>query len=125
MTITATPDAGKAVDTITIDESSYINDGVSEPPKDSGWATIVINPVTKAHKISVTFSDCSDNTNIPDKYKHTVNASAGIGGSVSPETQKIVSGHSASIDITPDEGMAVDTINDGNNEYVNNGKEIS
>lgn len=85
----------------------------------------MINPVTKAHKVSVIFSDCSDSTNIPDKYKHTVNAAAGIGGSVSPETQKVVSGQSASIDITPDEGMAVDIIYDGAHEYVNNGRETS
>ena len=63
----------------------------------------------------MTFDTASDGSSVADKYKLVVNASAGPGGKVSPETQKVMSGSDASVDITPDAGMAVDTIS-ANNE---------
>ena len=122
-TLNITPDNGYAVSTISIDGSQYTNNGVSEPPANSTWLTVVLTDVNEPHTIVVTFDITSDGSGIADKYKLTVNASAGIGGQVSPKTQKVVSGSDASVDITPDAGMAVDTITTNTEEYVNDGKE--
>ena len=43
-------------------------------------------------------------------------------GSVSPSEQLVVYGGDAIININPDEGYAVNTIDDGTNIYVNDGK---
>lgn len=122
-TLNITPDNGYAVSTISIDGSQYINNGTSEPPENSTWLTVVLTDVNEPHTIVVTFDTTSDGSGIADKYKLTVNASAGTGGQVSPKTQKVVSGSDAAVDITPDTGMAVDTITTNEAEYVNDGKE--
>ena len=122
-TLNITPDNGYAVSTISIDGSQYINNGTSEPPENSTWLTVVLTDVNEPHTIVVTFDTASDGSGIADKYKLTVNASAGTGGQVSPKTQKVVSGSDAAVDITPDTGMAVDTITTNEAEYVNDGKE--
>lgn len=121
VTFTVIPDNGYAVDTIVLDGVTYINNGTSEPPRDSSWSTIYIASVTKDTSISVSFAICTDDTGIPDKYKHTVSATAGPGGQVSPESQLVVTGEDAIIDIVPDDGMAVDTITANNVEYINDG----
>ena len=121
-TLNITPDNGYAVSTISIDGSQYTNNGVSEPPANSTWLTVVLTDVNEPHTIIVTFDTTSDSSGIADKYKLTVNASSGTGGQVSPKTQKVVSGSDAAIDITPDAGMAVDTITANDVEYVNDGK---
>lgn len=122
-TLNITPDSGYAVSTISIDGNQYINNGVSEPPANSTWLTVVLTNVDEPHTIVVTFDTTSDDSGVADKYKLTVNASAGTGGQVSPKTQKVVSGSDAAVDITPDAGMAVDTITANDEEYVNDGKE--
>ena len=122
-TLNITPDSGYAVSTISIDGSQYVNTGTSEPPENSTWLTVVLTDVNEPHTIVVTFDTTSDGSGIADKYKLTVNASSGTGGQVSPKTQKVVSGSDAAVDITPDTGMAVDTITTNEEEYVNDGKE--
>ena len=116
------PSNGYAVDTITINSSSYVNNGTSEPPEDSSFRTIVLNDVQSDVHISITFAYCTDDTGVPDKYKLKVTATAGPGGKVSPEKQNVVSGEDAVIDIIPDENMAVDTITTNDEEYVNDEK---
>lgn len=117
------PDSNFAVDTITIDSTAYVNDGRGLPPENSSWTTVNILDVTANHTITVTFAACTDDTGIPDKFKHTVTASAGPGGAVVPESQLVVDGRTAEIEIIPDEGMAVDTITAGETVYVNDGTE--
>lgn len=74
--------------------------------------------------ISVSFATTSDNSGVADKYKHTVFANAGPGGRVFPEFQFVVDDSDATIDIDPDDGMAVDTITVNNTDvYINDGKE--
>lgn len=121
-TLNITPDSVYAVSTISIDGSKYINNGTSEPPENSTWLTVVLLDVNEPHTIVVTFDTSSDGSGVADKYKLTVNATSGPGGKVSPETQKVISGQDASVDITPDSGMAVDTITANHREYVNDGK---
>ena len=120
-TLNITPDSGYAVSTISIDGSQYINNGTSQPPENSTWLTVVLLDVNEPHTIIVTFGTSSDGSGVADKYRLTVNATAGPGGKVSPETQKVISGQDASVDITPDSGMAVDTITANDTEYVNDG----
>ena len=122
-TLNITPDNGYAVSTISIDGSQYINNGTSQPPANSTWLTVVLTDVNEPHTIVVTFDITSDGSGIADKYKLTVNASGGTGGQVTPKTQKVVSGSDAAVDITPDTGMAVDTITTNAEEYVNDAKE--
>lgn len=114
-----TPDKGMAVDVITIDGVQYINNGVSEPPENSSWVQLEFQSAPPSISIQVTFAECSDDSGVPDKYKVTVTASAGEGGKVEPATQKVLAGEDATIDITPDEDMAVDTISVGDEVYVN------
>ena len=123
ITLTVTPDNGYAVDTINIDGQAFVNNGKSDPPSGSTWLSIVIADVTANHTITVTFAACTDDTGVPDKFKHTVTATAGPGGAVVPESQLVVDGRTAEIEIIPDEGMAVDTITAGETVYVNDGTE--
>lgn len=81
----------------------------------------MLQNVDSNHSITVTFSISSDDSGVSDKYKHTVTAVAGEGGSVSPSTQHVVDGQDAAVNILPDAGMAVDTITSGDQEYVNDG----
>ena len=123
LNVSIIPDAGYAVDSITIAGSVYVNNGVSDPPPQSSWLTITLSNVLSDTTISVSFAVCSDDTGVPDKYKHTVKAVAGSGGIVSPESQIVVEGSDAYIDIISDDNMAVDTISDGTTTYINNGLE--
>lgn len=116
------PDSNSAVDTITIDGTAYVNDGRGLPPENSSWTTVNILDVTSNHTITVSFSATSDTTGVPDKYKLRIQAISSGNGSVSPSEQLIVYGSDAIININPDEGYAVDTIDDGTNIYVNDGK---
>lgn len=84
--------------------------------------TVVLKNISATHHIEVTFSSTSDDSGIPDKYKHIVSATSGEGGSVDPKSQKVVDGGSAVIDITPDANMAVDEISTNSETYVNDGK---
>lgn len=116
------PDSNFAVDTITIDGTAYVNDGRGLPPENSSWITVNILDVTSNHTITVSFSATSDTTGVPDKYKLRIQAISSGNGSVSPSEQLVVYGSDAIININPDEGYAVDTIDDGTNIYVNDGK---
>ena len=116
------PDFNFAVDTITIDGTAYVNDGRGLPPENSSWTTVNILDVTSNHTITVSFSATSDTTGVPDKYKLRIQAINSGNGSVSPSEQLVVYGGDAIININPDEGYAVDTIDDGTNIYVNDGK---
>ncbi len=121
-TFKITPNSGYAVDTIDINGTKYINNGSSEPPYNSSWVDVTIDHVKDNLKIIVSFDTCSDDTAVPDKYKHTVSAIAEAGGSVDPEFQYVLTGEDATIEITPDEGMAVDTITVNDSDtYINDG----
>lgn len=118
------PATGMAVDVVTIDGVQYVHDGSSEPPENSSWVRLEFSSAPATMTISVTFSECTDDSGIPDKYKAVVTASvSGTGGTVRPASQKVVKGASAKIDIEPNEDMAVDTITVGDDVYINDGQE--
>lgn len=122
--VNISPATGMAVDVITIDGVQYVHDGSSEPPENSSWVRLEFSSAPATMTISVTFSECTDDSGIPDKYKAVVTASvSGTGGTVKPASQKVVKGASAKIDIEPNEDMAVDTITVGEDVYINDGQE--
>ena len=119
-TFTVSPNSGYAVDTIILDGSSYINTGSSNPPEGSTWTSITISNVSSSSSLSISFAVSSDDSGVPDKYKHTVIAIAGEGGSVDPESQLVVDGEDAEISIDPDDSEAEKIgLNKVNQEYLN------
>lgn len=119
--LTITPYIGYAVDTIKLDNISYVNNNQTVLPDNSTWEKFVIKDVTEDHKITVSFSISTGTDGIPDKYKYEVSAVAEEGGSASPETQLVAHGNDAIIDIDADANMAVDTITANGITYVNDG----
>ena len=122
-TLTIIPDVGYAVDTIRVDSAEYINNNQTILPDGSSWTTFILLDVSAEHTIIVSFAADTDGSGIPDKYKYTVTAIAEEGGTASPESQLVVHGGDASIDITPDMLMAVDTITANGVTYVNDGND--
>lgn len=120
-TLTITPYIGYAVDTIKLDNISYVNNNQTVLPDNSTWEKFVIKDVTENHEITVSFSVSTGTDRIPDKYKYEVSAVAEEGGSVLPETQLVAHGNDAIIDIDADANMAVDTITANGITYVNDG----
>ncbi|MCL5674864.1 MAG: hypothetical protein M1501_03870 [Candidatus Omnitrophica bacterium] len=93
--ITITPNAGYGISSIT-------DNGTSEPITNSSGETYTINNVTANHTVVINFAPL-----------YTVTASVNGGnGTVSPATQSVVSGSSASITITPNPGYGIQTITD-------------
>lgn len=113
--------SGYAIDTVTIGETSYINNGQTEAPNGTGWTGITLSNVQDNMTVSVTGAATTDDTGVADKYKFTVTATiVGEGGQAVAVPQLVVYGHDADINITPDEGYAVDSIQYGDETYFNN-----
>jgi len=81
-----TPDAGYAVDRVTIDGKAYVNNGVNLLPgmEDwEAWESYTFADVREDHTISVTFGADADGDNVPDANEGTVtltyNANGGEG----------------------------------------------
>jgi hypothetical protein len=81
--IEITPDPGYHIASVT-------DNGVAQEPE----STYEIDSVTEHHSVVVTFAS--------DHY--AVNADSNTGGAVSPDTQDVTLGGTASIDVTPDRG---------------------
>lgn len=89
-------------------------------PEGSTWDKFVVENVTSDVTISVTFAADTNDNGIPDKYENfNVAAVAGEGGSAAPANQIITFGNDATVTITPEPGMAVDTITIGDTTYIN------
>lgn len=113
--------SGYAIDTVTVDDTQYINNGQTEAPNGTDWTGITLSNVQNNMTVSVTGAVTTDDTGVADKYKFTVTATiTGEGGQAVAQPQLVVYGHDATINITPDEGMAVDSIQHGEETYVNN-----
>ena len=81
-----TPDAGYAVDRVTIDGKAYVNNGVNLLPGMETWKkweSYTFADVREDHTISVTFGADADSDNVPDANEGTVtltyNANGGEG----------------------------------------------
>ena len=66
---TFTPNDGYAVDTVTIDETAYVNNGSTVLPGSSDWSSYSFTNVQKNHEITVTFAEDDNEDKIPDKYQ--------------------------------------------------------
>lgn len=112
--------SGFAIDTVTVDEQSYINNGQTEAPNGTSWDGITLTNVQKNMTVSVTGAATTDDTGVADKYKFKVTTVVESGGTAVAVPQLVVYGHDADINITADEGQAVDSIQHGDETYVNN-----
>lgn len=113
--------SGYAIDTVTVGDTEYVNNGQTEAPNGSDWSGITLTNVQDNMSVSVTGAVTTDDTGVADKYKFTVTATiTGEGGQAVAQPQLVVYGHDATITITPNEGMAVDSIQHGEETYVNN-----
>ena len=114
--------SGYAIDTITIDDQSFVNDGKSDGPNGGNWSTITLKNIQKNHVISVTGSATTDDTGIADKYKLKVTPVivGDDGGEVTVDPVLVVYGHDVVANITPDANMSVDSIKSGSETYYNN-----
>lgn len=113
--------SGYAIDTVTVDDTSYINNGQTGAPNGTDWTGITLSNIQADMTVSVTGAVTTDDTGVADKYKFTVTATVtGEGGQAVSQPQLVVYGHDATINITPNEGMSVDSIQHGEETYVNN-----
>lgn len=113
--------SGYAIDTVTIDDQSFVNNGQNDPPNGTSWDGITLKGVQKDHVISVTGAATTDSTGVADKYKFTVTPVivGSTGGEVTLDPQLVVYGHDATATITPDAGMSVESIETKSETYVN------
>ncbi len=120
-TVDFSANPGFAIDTVTIDSNSYVNNGQSAGPNDGGWASYTFTNVQQDHTISVTGAETTGDTSVPDKYKLTVTPiiEGSTGGQITLDPQLVVYGKDVTLTITPDEGMAVDTIETLAETYIN------
>ena len=114
--------SGYAIDTLTIDDQSFVNDGHSDGPNGNNWSTVTLKNIQKNHVVSVTGSATTDDTGIADKYKLKVTPVivGDDGGEVTVDPILVVYGHDVVATITPDENMSVDSIESGSETYYNN-----
>ena len=95
-----TPDAGYAVADVLVDGQSV-----------GAQTSYTFENVTADHTISVTFRSTGGGTVNPPTTYHTITASAGEGGSISPSGRVTVANHgSRSFSITADEGWTVQNV---------------
>lgn len=114
--------SGYAIDTVTIDDQSFVNNGQVDPPNGTAWNGITLKNIQQDHVISVTGATTTDDSGVADKYKLQVTPVivGDTGGQVSVDPILVVYGHDVTAIITPDAGMSVDTIETSVETYVNN-----
>ena len=114
--------SGYAIDTVTIDDQSFINNGQTIPPNGTDWTSITLKNVQQDHTLSVTGAATTDDTGVADKYKLQVTpvVVGDDGGEVAVDPVLVVYGHNVVATITPDANMSVDSIESGAETYVNN-----
>ena len=112
--------SGYAIDTVTVGDTSYINNGQTDAPNGTDWTGFPLSNVQDDMTVSVTGAATTDDTGVADKYKFKVTTVVESGGTAVAVPQLVVYGHDVTINITPDEGQAVDSIQHGEETYVNN-----
>ena len=114
--------SGYAIDTVTIDDQSFVNNGQNDAPNGTSWDSITLKNIQKDHVVSVTGASTTDDSGVADKYKLKVTPVivGDDGGEVTVDPVLVVYGHDVVATITPDENMSVDSIESGAETYVNN-----
>lgn len=112
--------SGYAVDTVTIDDQSFVNNGQNDAPNGTSWDGITLKNIQKDHTVSVTGAATTDDSGVADKYKLKVTpVVVGEGGQATADPVLVVYGHDVIVDITPDEDMSVEQIETTSETYVN------
>ena len=112
--------SGYAIDTITIDDQSFVNNGQNDAPNGTSWDSITLKNIQKDHVVSVTGASTTDNSGVADKYKLKVTpVIVGEGGIATADPVLVVYGHDVAVNITPDEAMSVEQIATESETYVN------
>lgn len=114
--------SGYAIDTVTIDDQSFVNNGQNDAPNGTSWDSITLKNIQKDHVVSVTGASTTDDSGVADKYKLKVTPVivGDDGGEVTVDPVLVVYGHDVVATITPDESMSVDSIESGAETYINN-----
>ena len=114
--------SGYAIDTVTIDDQSFVNNGQNDSPNGTSWDSITLKNIQKDHVVSVTGASSTDDSGVADKYKLKVTPVivGDDGGEVTVDPVLVVYGHDVVATITPDDSMSVDSIESGAETYVNN-----
>ena len=113
--------SGYAIDTVTIDDQSFVNNGQNDAPNGTSWDSITLKNIQKNHVVSVTGAATTDDSGVADKYKLKVTpVIVGEGGTATADPVLVVYGHDVAVNITPDENMSVDSIESGEETYYNN-----
>lgn len=114
--------SGYAIDTVTIDDQSFVNNGQNDAPNGTSWDSITLKNIQKDHVVSVTGASTTDDSGVADKYKLKVTPVivGDDGGEVTVDPVLVVYGNDVVATITPDENMSVDSIESGAEIYYNN-----
>ena len=125
LTVNIEPAEKMAVDTITVDDTTYTNNGTPNVlPDGNKWTSYTFSNVAANHTIAITFAEDADGDGVPDKYQgeYTVTAQAKDGnGSITPPVSIVSAGEDVEFTITAAEKFALDyvTVN-GDVVYANN-----
>lgn len=111
---------GYAIDTVTVDGDAHVNDGKSEPLNGTDWTSFTFENVVEDHTISVTSAESTDDTGVADKYKLKVTVAITGDGTATTVPMLVVYGHDVDVNIAPNEGNAVDSIEFEDTTYINN-----
>ena len=125
LTVNIEPAEKMAVDTITVDDTTYTNNGTPNVlPDENSWTSYTFSNVAENHTIAITFAEDADGDGVPDKYQgeYTVTAQAKDGnGSITPPVSIVSAGEDVEFTITAAEEFALDYITvNGDVVYANN-----
>ena len=125
LTVNIEPAEKMAVDTITVDDTTYTNNGTPNVlPDGNKWTSYTFSNVAANHTIAITFAEDADGDGVPDKYQgeYTVTAQAKDGnGSITPPVKIVSAGEDVEFTITAKANYALDYITvNGDVVYANN-----
>lgn len=125
LTVNIEPAEKMAVDTITVDDTTYTNNGTPNVlPDGNKWTSYTFSNVAANHTIAITFAEDADGDGVPDKYQgeYTVTAQAKDGnGSITPPVSIVSAGEDVEFTITAKANYALDYITvNGDVVYANN-----
>jgi hypothetical protein len=114
---TVTPSAG-ANGSISPNTAQQIKQGQTKEftvTSDAGYTAAVAGTcggklVGTTYTTNAITADCTVNATFTAATQHTVNASAGANGSISPSTRVVNNGNKTSFTVTPDNGYGIDTV---------------
>ena len=125
LTVNIEPAEKMAVDTITVDDTTYTNNGTPNVlPDGNKWTSYTFSNVAANHTIAITFAEDADGDGVPDKYQgeYIVIANANdSNGLITPPVSIVSAGEDVEFTITAADKYALDYITvNGDVVYANN-----